>query len=102
MKCRGLIFFGVPHLGLRNEALRTIVQGQPNETFINSVVVDHESEPSDYLSRLSGDFARCFHDYTHVMSWYEGNTSPLVEVSSKSSPVFNNSLKIEKQLMSYA
>ncbi|KAF9872960.1 ankyrin repeat domain-containing protein [Colletotrichum karsti] len=78
--CCGIIFFGVPHLGLRNEALKTLVEGQPNQALVDSIVVDNESEPSHFLARISDDFARCFHGETRVVSFYERKRSPTVEM----------------------
>nr|KMM72211.1 hypothetical protein CPAG_08509 [Coccidioides posadasii RMSCC 3488] len=55
--CYGLLLFGVPNLGLRNEQLSSIVKGQPNEGLIRDLVVDRDSEPSPFLKRISGQFS---------------------------------------------
>ncbi|TDZ14739.1 Protein SERAC1 [Colletotrichum orbiculare MAFF 240422] len=78
--CCGMLFFGVPHLGLRNDALQSFVQGQPNEALITSIVVDDESEPSHFLARISDDFARCFHGETRIVCFYERYQSAKVEM----------------------
>ncbi|KAI8950509.1 hypothetical protein F4801DRAFT_343355 [Xylaria longipes] len=41
--CYGMLFFGVPNLGLRNDQLLTIAQGEPNQALIESLVVDRDS-----------------------------------------------------------
>lgn len=79
--CCGLLFFGVPQLGLRNEKLASVVKGMPNENLIRALVVDDESEPSAFLSRISDDFARCFQDRLRVVSFYEGRRSATVDVN---------------------
>ncbi|KAK8862170.1 Protein SERAC1 [Apiospora arundinis] len=78
--CRGLLFFGVPQLGLRNEKLASVVEGQPNQALIRALVVDDESEPSDFLGRMSDDFARCFQGRLRVISFYERRLSSTVEM----------------------
>jgi hypothetical protein len=60
--CYGLLLFGVLNLGLRNEQLYSIVQAQPNRRLIQDLVVDHDSEPSPFLKRISDHFARCCTD----------------------------------------
>ncbi|KAI1330215.1 hypothetical protein F5Y16DRAFT_31561 [Xylariaceae sp. FL0255] len=78
--CCGLLFFGVPQLGLRNEKLVSLVEGQPNQALIHALVVDEESEPSDFLGRMSDDFARCFQGRLRVVSFYERKLSATVEM----------------------
>lgn len=78
--CCGLLFFGVPQLGLRNEKLASVVEGQPNQALIRALVVDDESEPSDFLARMSDDFARHFQGRLRVVSFYERRLSATVEV----------------------
>ncbi|KAI0010398.1 hypothetical protein F4779DRAFT_616681 [Xylariaceae sp. FL0662B] len=53
--CCGLLFFGVPNLGLRNDQLQSIVGGQPNQDLIRNLVVDSDSEPSAFLRRMQAD-----------------------------------------------
>lgn len=65
----------MPHWGLRNDCLKTIVEGKPNSRLIESIVVDSESEPSLYLDRLSNEFATCFNAETRILSIYETRTS---------------------------
>lgn len=72
----------MPHLGLQHDSLQTIVAGQPNQELIRSVVVDNDSEPSLYLSRIRDDFARCFDGETRIVCFYERDESPKVEVST--------------------
>ncbi|KAH9903854.1 vegetative incompatibility protein HET-E-1 [Xylariomycetidae sp. FL2044] len=76
--CCGLLFFGVPNLGLRNEQLQSLVHGRPNEKLIQALIVDRDSEPSDYLARISDDFSKqCKGEY-QVVSFFETKYSPTV------------------------
>ncbi|KAK2031148.1 hypothetical protein LX32DRAFT_637474 [Colletotrichum zoysiae] len=77
--CRGVLFFGVPQLGLRNEKLASMIEGQPNQALINALVVDDESEPSAFLFRMSDDFAQYFRGL-RVVSFYERRLSATVEM----------------------
>ncbi|RYP62421.1 hypothetical protein DL769_007310 [Monosporascus sp. CRB-8-3] len=76
--CCGLLFFGVPNLGLRNEQLQSIVEGQPNQNLIRDLVVDSDSEPSTFLKRISNDFSDCCKGQYRVVSFYETELSPTV------------------------
>lgn len=78
--CCGLLFFGVPQLGLRNEKLASVVKGQPNRALIRALVINDESEPSDFLARMSDDFARYFQGRLRVVSFYERKLSATVKV----------------------
>jgi hypothetical protein len=79
--CYALLFFGVPNLGLRNDQLRSIVKGQPNERLINDLAVDKDSEPSPFLSSLSRRFADCCKNQGfEVISFYERRESPTLMV----------------------
>ncbi|KAI0125986.1 hypothetical protein BJ170DRAFT_633363 [Xylariales sp. AK1849] len=77
--CCGLLFFGVPNLGLRNEQLLGIVKGQPDEALIRDLKVDQDSEPSSFLERISSQFAECCKGRFRVISFYELKHSPTVE-----------------------
>ncbi|KAI0163841.1 hypothetical protein GGR57DRAFT_497931 [Xylariaceae sp. FL1272] len=78
--CVGLLFFGVPNHGLRNEQLLSLVDGQPNKPLIRSLVVDKDTEPSEFLDRLSRDFAKCCKDQYYIVSFYERKKSRVVEI----------------------
>ncbi|KAJ5894279.1 hypothetical protein N7495_005970 [Penicillium taxi] len=79
--CFGLLFFGVPNLGLRNEQLRTLVQGQPNKALIDNLLVDNDSEPSTFLKRLADQFSESCKDYYHVVTFFERTLSPTLELA---------------------
>lgn len=79
--CYGMLFFGVPNLGLRNEQLMTIVWGQPNQSLIHDLKVDDDTEPSTYLKSMSDQFSECCKDKYPVVSFFERQRSPTVEVS---------------------
>ena len=78
--CYGLLFFGVPNHGLRSEQLKSIVQGQPNEALIRDLTVDDDSEPSTFLKRISDQFAECCRGRYQVISFFERQPSPTVQV----------------------
>ncbi|KAH7130945.1 hypothetical protein EDB81DRAFT_129655 [Dactylonectria macrodidyma] len=77
--CSALLLFGVPNLGLRQEQLRSIVKGRPNESLISDLVVDNDSEPSPFLRRISANFSECCKGKYKVLSFYEREKSPTVE-----------------------
>ncbi|RDW85549.1 hypothetical protein BP5796_03874 [Coleophoma crateriformis] len=52
----GLIFFGVPNLGLRHEQLRTMVGKKPNKKLVDDLITTNETEASTYLSELKQKF----------------------------------------------
>ena len=82
----GLMFFGVPNYGLRNEQLRSLVDGQANASLVNDLVLDNDMEPSTYLRRISNDFSRCCKDRYQVVSFYELERSPTVQVRRFDAP----------------
>ncbi|KAL8766256.1 MAG: hypothetical protein Q9194_006318 [Teloschistes cf. exilis] len=78
--CYGFLFFGVPNYGLRNEQLKSIVQGQPNEALIRDITVDDDSEPSSFLRRISSQFSECCKGQYPVVAFYERKHSPTVQL----------------------
>ena len=79
--CYGLIFFGVPNLGLRHEQLRTMVGSQPSQKLIDDLVVDKESEASPLLIELGKRFYKCCEDQElRIVSFYEREIGHTVEV----------------------
>ncbi|KAJ6102456.1 hypothetical protein N7486_004883 [Penicillium sp. IBT 16267x] len=79
--CFGLLFFGVPNLGLRNEQLRTLVQGQPNKALVDDLLVDNDSEPSTFLKRLADQFSESCKGYYRVVTFFERTLSPTLELA---------------------
>ncbi|EPS29040.1 hypothetical protein PDE_03987 [Penicillium oxalicum 114-2] len=79
--CFGLLFFGVPNLGLRNEQLRTLVQGQPKKGLIDDLLVDNDSEPSTFLKRLADQFSESCKGYYRVVTFFERTLSPTLELA---------------------
>jgi len=80
----GLVFMGVPNLGLRHNQLQTVVRGQPNEAFVRDLLVQSDGEPSQFLSYLTSEFAdldRRRRLPFEIISYYETVSSPTVEVS---------------------
>lgn len=49
--CRSLVMFGVPNLGMENDALMPLTRGRPNETFAQSLGIG-----SPFLQQLKRDF----------------------------------------------
>lgn len=41
-----MLFFGIPNLGLRNDELKTIVQGQPNQALIDDLTLINDFKSS--------------------------------------------------------
>ncbi|KAH7129663.1 ankyrin repeat-containing protein, partial [Dactylonectria estremocensis] len=76
----GLLFFGVPNLGLRNNQLRTLVRGQPNEALIHDLLVDSDSEPSTFLKRLADQFSESCKGHYRVVTFFERRLSPTLEL----------------------
>ncbi|RDW65098.1 hypothetical protein BP6252_10749 [Coleophoma cylindrospora] len=80
--CYSLIFFGVPNLGIRQEQLVTLLKGQPNYALIMSLVMDNDTEPSDYLKSLNRSFLESFlFDDSPVISYYERLSTRTVKVN---------------------
>ncbi|EJP61221.1 Ankyrin repeat-containing protein [Beauveria bassiana ARSEF 2860] len=74
----GMLFFGVPNLGLRNDQLETFVRGQPNADLIHDLVVNSDSEPSTFLKRQAREFSEGCKCY-RVVTFYERKHSPLLK-----------------------
>lgn len=72
----------MPNLGLRNEQLRTLVQGQPNQALIDSLLVDNDSEPSAFLNRVADQFSESCKGYYRVVTFFERALSPTLKVRS--------------------
>jgi len=73
----------VPNLGLRNNQLEAMVDGQPNEQLIRDLVVDKNSEARPFLLELSQKFeACCKTQHFQVVSYYETLDSPTIRVNS--------------------
>ena len=63
-----MVFFGVPHLGLKAGRLKELTQGQANNQFIHDLEVDDEQEPTPYLRNLNDRFIRAFNRHKPQMS----------------------------------
>jgi hypothetical protein len=76
------MFFGVPNLGLRNEQLKILVNGQDNKKLIDDLVVDVDSRMSPYLKSLNSHFLKSFqHQYLRIVCYYETRKSKTVKVA---------------------
>jgi hypothetical protein len=81
----GLVLMGVPNLGLNHDQLRTVVDGKPNDNFVTDLITRTDGEPSQYLTRLTQDFARlCGSQWQpwRVVSYYEMLRSPTLSASA--------------------
>lgn len=81
----GLIFMGVPNLGLKHNQLETVVQGRPNEGFVKDLLVRKDGEASQFLSYLTNEFSDLDKRRRlafEIVSYYETVTSPTVMVSA--------------------
>ncbi len=82
--CYGLIFFGVPNLGLRHEQLREMAQSNPMENLIKDLLVDNDSEQSALLEALRKKFhSLCKTQELRIDIYYERRKGPTVKVSSR-------------------
>jgi hypothetical protein len=80
----GLVFMGVPNLGLRHNQLKTIIEGQSNEGLITDLIVKPDGEASNFLSHLTSEFAALDGRRSlpfEIISYYETLSSPTVVVS---------------------
>ena len=79
-----LLFFGVPNLGLRNEQLREMVNGQPNEQLVHDLQVMENSEPTPFLRELGQKFIGACREQKpgfEIISYYEQRYSFTLQVS---------------------
>ncbi|KAI0546033.1 hypothetical protein F4679DRAFT_559170 [Xylaria curta] len=76
---RGALFFGVPNLGIEQDSVHTIVQGNPNNTLI------YDMKPgSNYLSQLNKYFSLNLVEAHFKQFWaYETLESPTVVRTSR-------------------
>lgn len=80
-----MLFFGISNFGLGQNQLLAIVQDGPNQALIESLVVDHDSEPSEYLRRISDEFSKDFEGKYVIVTIFERSYSPTLEVRYQSS-----------------
>jgi hypothetical protein len=83
----GLVFMGVPNLGLRHSQLETVVRGQANEAFIKDLLVKSDGEASQFLKYLTREFADLDRRRSlpfDIISYYETVSSPTIVVSMPS------------------
>ena len=84
----GLVLMGVPNLGLNHDQLRTVVDGKPNDNFVTDLITRTDGEPSQYLTRLTQDFARLCGSQQQpwrIVSYYERLRSPTLSASASKS-----------------
>ena len=91
----------MPNLGLRNEQLRTLVQGQPNQALVDSLVVDNDNEPTALLKRLTEQFAERCKGHYRVVTFFERLYSPTLEVRSYMLALFRIKKGIHKLIPVY-
>jgi hypothetical protein len=74
-----MLFFGVPHDGLNPRSIQSLVKGNGNEHFLQTL-----SSESEYLFALKNDFQICHESMknTIIVSFYEGEDTYAVEVST--------------------
>jgi hypothetical protein len=72
----GILFFGVPHRGLRSEELSSIIRGKPNEVIIESLKPE-----SPYLGSLDEGFLHIADSYQwKIWSYWETQLSHTARV----------------------
>ncbi|GAB7336313.1 hypothetical protein MBLNU13_g09056t1 [Cladosporium sp. NU13] len=77
----GLVFLGVPNLGLKHNQLETVVRGRPNEGFVRDLLVRSDGEASQFLSYLTSEFSDLDKRRRlpfEIISYYETVSSPTV------------------------
>ncbi|EDN97566.1 hypothetical protein SS1G_12418 [Sclerotinia sclerotiorum 1980 UF-70] len=76
----GLMFFGVPNLGLNNKSLMQIVAGGLNEQMIKDLQVnDEDHEPTQFLSTIKQKFKQCCREgQFQIRSYYELRETQMV------------------------
>jgi hypothetical protein len=80
----GLVFMGVPNLGLKHNQLETVVKGRRNEGFVRDLLVRSDGEASQFLSHLTREFSDLDKRRSlpfEIISYYETLSSPTVVVS---------------------
>jgi hypothetical protein len=80
----GLVFMGVPNLGLKHNQLETVVKGRPNEGFVRDLLIRSDGEASQFLSYLTNEFSDLDRRRSlpfEIVSYYETVSSPTVVVS---------------------
>lgn len=73
---KGLLLFGVPHVGMLNRPLLPMVQGQPNESLISCLKTE-----SEFLELHQKDYAaaRLKLRNVEVIAFFETVETPTVE-----------------------
>jgi hypothetical protein len=80
----GLVFMGVPNLGLKHNQLETVVKGRRNEGFVKDLLVNSDGEASQFLTYLTDEFSDLDKRRSlpfEIVSYYETVSSPTVLVS---------------------
>ncbi|KAK6428170.1 hypothetical protein LTR95_015688, partial [Oleoguttula sp. CCFEE 5521] len=75
----GLMFLGVPNLGLKHNQLEIVVKGRANEGFVRDLLVKSDSEASQFLGHLTREFSdldRRRRLAFEIVSYYETESSP--------------------------
>lgn len=88
----GLMFFGVPNLGLNNKALMQIVAGGLNEQMIKDLqVADEDHEPTQFLSTIKQNFKQCCkRGQFQIRSYYEQKETQMVRKVYSNSHLMQN------------
>ena len=89
----GLVLFGVPNHGLRNEQLRAMVEDKPSKQLVHDLVVDKDEEATPLLKELASKFFKCSRQQDFgILSFYEREKSGTYVVSRNShvtQPAYN-------------
>jgi len=81
----GLVFMGVPNLGLKHNQLETVVKGRRNEGFVRDLLVRSDGEASQFLTYLTDEFSDLDKRRSlpfEIVSYYETVSSPTVVESN--------------------
>ena len=80
----GLVFMGVPNLGLKHNQLETVVKGRRNAGFVRDLLADSDGQASQFLSYLTNEFSDLDRRRSlpfEIVSYYETVNSPTIVVS---------------------
>jgi len=80
----GLVFMGVPNLGLKHNQLQTVVEGRPSDVFVKDLLVRSDGEASQFMTYLTSEFSDLDRRRSlpfEIVSYYETVSSPTVVVS---------------------
>jgi hypothetical protein len=78
-----LVFFAVPHHGMRFDRLREITAGKGSAVLVSDLLLDPDGEESPYLAHLNDAFVHAVRDTnTDILHYYESKRTDASLVGS--------------------